>query len=119
MKLDAMYAEKQAVKEEMQATANKLKRKMDQATKLIDSLADNKVRWSESSKEFQSQKIRLCGDVAKAAAFVSYVGPFNAEFRETLSVNYFEADLNARSIPNTDDLKLTNFLVDENTVSDW
>jgi len=50
--LDDMYAEKQAVKEKMQADANKLKRKMDQATKLIDSLADNKVRWTESSREF-------------------------------------------------------------------
>jgi dynein heavy chain len=92
---------------------------MDQATKLIESLADNKVRWTESSKAFQSQKIRLCGDVAKAAAFVSYVGPFNAEYRDVLSANYFEADLNARSIPNTDDLKLTNFLVDEQTIGDW
>jgi dynein heavy chain len=119
MKLDAMYAEKQAVKEEMQATANKLKRKMDQATKLIESLADNKIRWTESSKEFQSQKIRLIGDVAKAAAFVSYVGPFNAEYRDVLSTNYFEADLNARAIPNTDELKLTNFLVDEQTIGDW
>lgn len=44
--LDAQYAEKQEVKEKMQAEANKLKRKMDQATKLIDSLADNKVRWT-------------------------------------------------------------------------
>ena len=113
MKLDAMYAEKQAVKEEMQATANKLKRKMDQATKLIESLANNKVRWTESSKAFQNQKIRLCGDVTKAAFFVSYVGLFNAEYKDVLSANYFEADLNARSIPNTDDLKLTNFLVDE------
>jgi hypothetical protein len=36
----------------MQAEANKLKRKMDQATKLIDSLADNKSRWEDSSREF-------------------------------------------------------------------
>merc|ERR1719326_1795909 len=92
---------------------------MDQATKPIESLADNKVRWTESSKEFQSQKIRLAGDVAKAAAFVSYVGPFNAEFRNLLSTEYFETDLNTRRIPNTDDLKLTQFLVDEQTVGDW
>jgi len=38
----------------MQAKANQLKRKMDQATKLIDSLADNKTRWTASSQEFQS-----------------------------------------------------------------
>jgi len=114
-----MYAEKQEIKEKMQAKANQLKRKMDQATKLIDSLADNKVRWTQSSQEFQSQKIRLAGDVAKASAFVSYCGPFNAEFRNLLSTEYFESDLNQRRIPNSDDLKLTQFLVDEQTVGDW
>jgi len=114
-----MFAEKTEVKEKMQAKANQLKRKMDQATKLIDSLADNKVRWTAASQEFQSQKMRLSGDVAKAAAFVSYCGPFNAEFRNLLSTEYFESDLNIRRIPNSDDLKLTQFLVDEQTVGDW
>ena len=117
--LDAQYAEKQEVKERMQGEANKLKRKMDQATKLIDSLADNKIRWTASSQQFSEEKKRLCGDVAKASAFVSYVGPFNAEFRQLLTTDYFESDLNTRRIPNTDDLKLTQFLVDEQTVGDW
>lgn len=117
--LDAMYEQKQKIKEEMQAEANKLKRKMDQATKLIDSLADNKSRWEDSSREFSDQKIRLCGDVAKASAFVSYVGPFNAEFREKLANQCFENDLNTRKIPNTDDMALTSFLVDEQTVGEW
>lgn len=117
--LDDLFAAKQKIKEQMQAEANKLKRKMDQATKLIDSLADNKSRWEDSSREFSDQKIRLSGDVAKASAFVSYVGPFNAEFREMLASKYFENDLNTRKIPNTDDLKLTSFLVDEQTVGEW
>ena len=42
----------------------KLKRKMDQATKLIDSLTDNKIAWTEASQNFSSQKIRLAGDAA-------------------------------------------------------
>jgi dynein heavy chain len=97
----------------------KLKRKMDQATKLIDSLTDNKIAWTEASAQFSSQKIRLAGDVAKASAFVSYCGPFNAEFRAILSEQYFVNDLNVRKIPNTEGLQLTNFLVDEQTVGDW
>lgn len=103
-KLDAMYKEKQDIKDAMQAEANKLKRKMDQATKLIDSLADNKVRWTQNSLEFAEQKIKLCGDVAKASAFVSYCGPFNAEFRHMLTTEYFIRDLNEKKIPNSDDL---------------
>jgi dynein heavy chain len=57
--------------------------------------------------------------VAKASAFVSYVGPFNAEFREKLANQCFENDLNTRKIPNTDDMALTSFLVDEQTVGEW
>jgi dynein heavy chain len=92
---------------------------MDQATKLIDSLADNKIRWTQNSLEFAESKIKLCGDVAKASAFVSYCGPFNAEFRHMLTEEYFIRDLNEKNIPNSNDLQLTNFLVDEQTVGDW
>ena len=65
--------------------AMKTKRKMDQANKLINSLADNKVRWIGQSNEFKNLKNRLVGNVAKASAFVSYCGPFNAEFRTMLN----------------------------------
>lgn len=117
--LDAQYAEKQEIKDRMQADANKLKRKMDQATKLIDSLADNKIAWTERSAGFTTQKLKLTGDTAKASAFVSYCGPFNAAFRDMLADQFFANDLNVKKIPNTDDLKLTDFLVDDNTVAEW
>lgn len=82
--------------------AGKLKRKMDQANKLINSLADNKARWIESSQMFKDTKNRLVGDVAKASAFISYCGPFNADFRTLLNDTYFSNDLKERNIPFTD-----------------
>jgi dynein heavy chain len=36
-----------------------------------------------------------------------------------LTTEYFIRDLNEKKIPNTDELELTNFLVDEQTVGDW
>jgi hypothetical protein len=45
-----------ASKNALQEQAQKTKRKMDQATKLINSLADNKVRWIASSNEFKATK---------------------------------------------------------------
>jgi dynein heavy chain len=62
---------------------------MDQANRLINSLQDNKVRWINSRDQFQATKMQLVGDVAKACAFVSYCGPFNAPFRTKLIVDYF------------------------------
>jgi len=88
-KFDAQMAAKDALMEK----AMKTKRKMDQANKLINSLADNKVRWIATSNEFKATKMRLVGNVAKASAFVSYCGPFNAEFRTRLTDDYFTTDL--------------------------
>jgi len=64
-------------------------------------------------------KQRLVGDVAKACAFVSYCGPFNSEFRAKLLDEYFHVDLLAKEIPVSEDLALTEFLVDQATVGQW
>jgi dynein heavy chain len=72
-----------------------------------------------SAAEFKSLKQRLVGDVAKACAFVSYCGPFNSEFRGKLLDEYFHVDLIEKEIPVSEDLKLTEFLVDAATVGQW
>ena len=92
---------------------------MDQANKLINSLADNKVRWIQNSNEFKATKMRLVGNVAKACAFVSYCGPFNAEFRTILTDQYFMSDLNARGVPASEEFNISEFLVDQVTVGEW
>ena len=92
---------------------------MDQASKLINSLADNKVRWIQNSNEFKATKMRLVGNVAKACAFVCYCGPFNAEYRTLLTETYFQNDLVSRGIPALDDFKITAFLVDPVTTGEW
>ena len=72
---------------------------MHQANRLINSLEDNKIRWTAQSAGFKSLKKQLVGDTAKACAFVCYCGPFNSEFRQMLYNDYFANDLNARGIP--------------------
>jgi len=114
-KFDAQMAEKNALLDK----ANKTRRKMDQANRLINSLQDNKVRWEASAKEFKSLKQRLAGDVAKACAFVSYCGPFNSEFRTKLLDEYFHNDIMQKEIPVSEGLQLTKFLVDAATIGQW
>jgi dynein heavy chain len=92
---------------------------MDQANRLINSLQDNKVRWIKNANEFKSLKQRLVGDVAKACAFVSYCGPFNSEFRQKLLDEYFHSDIMEKKIPVSEDLLLTQFLVDPATIGEW
>lgn len=54
------------------------------------------------SKEFDSQIQRLTGDCAVASAFVSYLGPFNKEFRELLMSRDFYGDCIKLNIPHAE-----------------
>lgn len=91
--LNAFVASELAKKKELEDSANRMKRKTGQANKLISSLSDEKIRWTEDSNNFADTKRRLVGDVAVATAFVSYCGPFNSEFRNMLMKDYFISDL--------------------------
>lgn len=58
------------------------------------------------SKEFDSQIQRLTGDCAVASAFVSYLGPFNKEFRELLMQRDFYGDCVRLGIPVTNNIQV-------------
>jgi dynein heavy chain len=118
-RLKKKYDDQMAEKQALQDKAAKTRRKMDQANRLINGLKDERKRWEHDANNFASLKSRLVGDVAKACAFVSYCGPFNAEFRQILLNDYFHKDLSERSIPCSEDLALTSFLVDDATVGEW
>jgi dynein heavy chain len=59
------------------------------------------------SKEFDSQIQRLTGDCAVASAFVSYLGPFNKEFRELLMSRDFYGDCIKLNIPVTQNIEVS------------
>jgi dynein heavy chain len=117
--LKAKFEAQMAAKDALMEKAMKTKRKMDQANKLINSLADNKVRWIANSNEFKETKRRLVGNVAKASAFISYCGPFNADFRQILSDQYFTNDLKDRGVPYSEEFDISAFLVDQVTIGEW
>lgn len=59
------------------------------------------------------------GDCAVASSFVSYVGPFNREFRELLLARDFVGACLRMRIPSTPDLKVSGFLAEEAEVGEW
>lgn len=109
---DAAVMEKQRLTD----AASICLRKMTAATALINGLGGEKIRWTEQSKEFKAQLGRLVGDVLLATGFLSYCGPYNQEFRSNL-VNSWMTHLQERCIPFTQNLNITNMLVDNATVS--
>merc|ERR1740138_1700250 len=79
-------------------------KKMDAANRLIGGLAGERKRWEEQSESFSDEIRRLAGDVALACAFITYVGPYNAEFRKHLQNNLYLKDCLEKHVPVTEDL---------------
>ncbi|CAG9857423.1 unnamed protein product [Phyllotreta striolata] len=105
-------------KQRLTDAANSCLRKMNTATALINGLGGEKVRWTQQSKEFKEQLCRLVGDVLLATGFLSYCGPYNQEFRANL-VKFWMDTLQKHQIPYTQQLNITNMLVENAVVSEW
>lgn len=50
---------------------------------------------------------------------MSYLGPFNKEFRELLMTRDFYGDCLKLGIPVTNNIEVTKFLVDDAEVGEW
>jgi dynein heavy chain, axonemal len=112
---------KKALADEKEEEAKMQKNKIKKATKLITSLVDEEQRWSSDANELAVLKNALVGNVAVATAFISYCGPFNAEFRDTIANELMIKNLRDLNIPFTNTIyqKLTAFLVDDSIVGQW
>ncbi|XP_067147242.1 dynein axonemal heavy chain 5-like [Apteryx mantelli] len=111
---DTAMKEKQALLDDAEAC----RRKMNNATALIEGLGGEKLRWTASSKNFQNQIICLVGNVLLATGFLSYSGPFNQEYRNLL-LQLWKKEMNNSMIPYSNDLNLTGMLVDNATIGEW
>jgi dynein heavy chain len=113
-----IYDDAMAQKQALMDDAESCRRKMQNASALIDGLSGERVRWTEASKMFESQINRLIGDVLIACGFLSYTGPFNQEFR-TLIMKNWRNECHKRKIPLSDDLNVVSFLVDNTTIGKY
>ena len=104
-KVDALKAQLKEAndkKEAIEAEANALSLNLSLANRLVNGLADEKVRWSANVKSFEKEKITSIGDSLVSSAFVSYIGPFNAKFRSDLWTDSWITDITAKNIPYTE-----------------
>ena len=101
------------------AAAEKTQRKADMATRLVNGLADENVRWTESVKSFDVQEAKYVGDVLVASAFVSYIGAFNAKYRNDLVFDQWIKDMTERNIPMTEGIVPLTMLCDDAEVAVW
>jgi dynein heavy chain len=116
--LDDQLQDAQNTMAALQASANAMQRQMDAANKLLSGLAGENTRWTNDSKNFATRRKMLVGDIACVCAFVTYVGPFNTEFRHAL-LDMFVEDTHKRKVPAHEKIVPESFLVTAATIGEW
>ncbi|KAL0038617.1 hypothetical protein WJX79_000048 [Trebouxia sp. C0005] len=101
------------------AQAEKTATKAKLADRLINGLSGENKRWNETIAKFGVAEGKLVGDVLLAAAFVSYAGPFNMEFRKRLVTEKWLPDITERQIPLTSGFMPLDMLADESAKAKW
>lgn len=61
-----------------------MERRLIAADKLISGLGSERVRWAKELSTLHAAREQLVGDCLLLAAFMSYCGAFNWEFRNNL-----------------------------------
>jgi dynein heavy chain len=113
--LDEAVAKKQAVEDD----ANKLSLNLSLANRLVNGLADENVRWTANVKMFELEKLTMIGNALVSAAFVSYIGPFNSNFRKDLWNTQWIGDIIAKEIPFTEGVDPLGVLSDDAVQAVW
>lgn len=106
-------------KTDLEEEASIMERRLVAADKLIGGLGSERERWTIELAGLKERKIRLLGDCLVGAAFLSYQGAFNYDFRYEMVFDKFIEDINKRGIPMSDPFKLEALLTDEVEISRW
>jgi dynein heavy chain len=108
-----------AIKEEVEADADKCRQELSLAERLVNGLGGEKLRWGENVKQFKIDANTVVGDSLLSAAFVSYIGPFSAGLRQQLWVQTWLPDLKNREIPYTEGVDPLRVLANEADEANW
>ena len=99
--------------------ANKMKRRLDAANRLITGLSSTQIRWKKEVQEMKITINKLVGDALLCASFLMYVGPFNIEYRMKMLYDDWYKDIQESHISCTDNLSVQLRLTDEVEKSTW
>merc|ERR1719313_2163123 len=96
-KLDKELQEAKDLLEKTEAQAAKCLEKLSLAERLVNGLADEYKRWTETVKDLKDLGLKLIGNCMLASSFVGYISPFSMRLRKELWADNWSADLKAKS----------------------
>ncbi|XP_050760847.1 dynein axonemal heavy chain 1 [Gymnogyps californianus] len=107
-----------AKKEELEMKCEQCQQRLGRANKLINSLADEKVRWQDTVENLDYKINSITGDMLVAAGFVAYLGPFTGHYRVALCKEWLR-QLSENNIPHTKEPNLISTLGDPVEIRSW
>ncbi|RKO95611.1 hypothetical protein CAUPRSCDRAFT_12690, partial [Caulochytrium protostelioides] len=117
--MEDAFDEMTAKKGELSRKVEECNVKLDRADKLINGLASEKERWQTSISHFDERIKNIPGDVLLASGIVSYLGPFNAQYRQSLTAQWSKV-MKELAIPHTSGLTgLWDVLGDPTKLRTW
>ncbi|KAK4876213.1 hypothetical protein RN001_012635 [Aquatica leii] len=118
-RLQREYEEKLLMKEELNKKAELLRLKLERAAMLVENLAGERERWDATVFTLDRQFGFLPGDCLLATAFVSYLGPFVSQYRDSLVDMWKKRYVQYQEIPFDTEFVVINFLSDPTTIREW
>eukprot|EP00930_Biecheleria_cincta_P003159 TRINITY_DN104093_c0_g1_i1.p1 TRINITY_DN104093_c0_g1~~TRINITY_DN104093_c0_g1_i1.p1 ORF type:complete len:2548 (+),score=550.26 TRINITY_DN104093_c0_g1_i1:162-7646(+) len=118
-KATADRQEQSATLKQLKEDAETMTRRLNAASQLIEGLGSERKRWTEDLQKMGEVKLRLVGDCLICAAFVSYAGPFNHEFRSQMVYTDWTGRVESEQIMKTDAYKLETLLTSDVEVAAW
>ena len=103
----------------LQMQASKMEKRLATASTFIEGLVGERARWTKEIKILNSTRSLLVSDCLLAAGFISYMGPFTAQYRQELMVSSLRTDLNDRQISTSENFKVQNMFLNETDVQKW
>lgn len=106
-------------KNEAEAKAFQCEAKLSLANRLVSALGAEGERWKQSIITVGEQLDVVLGDVLMASAFVSYIGPFNIQYRNLIMKQIFTKFFKDNKIPVSADPNPLNILTSEAEMASW
>eukprot|EP00929_Paragymnodinium_shiwhaense_P077081 TRINITY_DN3967_c0_g2_i2.p1 TRINITY_DN3967_c0_g2~~TRINITY_DN3967_c0_g2_i2.p1 ORF type:complete len:4576 (+),score=1729.31 TRINITY_DN3967_c0_g2_i2:93-13820(+) len=117
--LEAKLSNAVEEKEKVEAKARDCQEKLELANRLVNGLADEYKRWTQTVEELKVLGVKLIGNCLLASAFVGYISPFNMRLRIELWKDTWTKDLEEKQIPKTDAMDPLKALASEADIANW
>ena len=119
LELNEKYEQGSAEENELQTKADTMARQLDAASKLIAGLQSERERWTADLEQLRTSRELLIGDCLLGAAFLSYSGAFNFEFRTSMLKEAWEPDLLEKKITLSQPFRLEKLLTSDVETARW